>query len=145
MPWRLPRGREACRGTDIREERAWHTACVAQSKVMTVCRTCALSSERCMSYPTGRWSPWNHWEEGRRKVDLFCSLGLVSSAGELTHELANFGLSIMPSRGIINRAITTAVPWDVQRALDVMKFYSTIGRVEMILTPRDLWTVLWGI
>lgn len=75
-------------------------------------------------------------------MDLFCSLGLVSSAGELTHELANFGLSIMPSRGIINRAITTAVPWDVQRALDVMKFYSAIGRVEMILTPRDLWTVL---
>lgn len=75
-------------------------------------------------------------------MDLFCSLGLVSSAGELTHELANFGLSIMPSRGVINRTITTAVPWDVQRALDVMKFYSTIGRVEMILTPRDLWTVL---
>ena len=66
---------------------------MAQSKVLMLCCTRVLSLERCMSYLTGRWSPWGHWEAGWKREDLFCSLGLASSADELSQRLANFRFS----------------------------------------------------
>lgn len=66
---------------------------------------------------------------GRKTEDLFCILGLSSSAGELTHKHTNFRLSVKPLSGVVASTM--------QRVLDVVKFYSTIVRIEVIITPGE--------